>query len=119
MIIDCGLEPDANAMWKFFGMMETYPDVGGCCGFMGLKPEPTHDDHGQEKDDTDLTNVDPLSKLFNQTFSIQQAQVFEYNFAHMIDKPFEAFTGFIHVLPGAFSAYRWEALKFYEIPENL
>jgi cellulose synthase/poly-beta-1,6-N-acetylglucosamine synthase-like glycosyltransferase len=29
----------------------------------------------------------------------------------LIDKSFEAFTGFINVLPGAFSAYRWDAIK--------
>jgi chitin synthase len=32
----------------------------------------------------------------------------------MMDKPFEALFGFIHVLPGAFSGYRWESLKKVE-----
>ncbi len=31
--------------------------------------------------------------------------------AHIIDKPFEALSGFIHVLPGAYSGFRYEALK--------
>lgn len=35
----------------------------------------------------------------------------EYHFAHLIDKPFEALFKFIHVLPGAFSAYRMKALQ--------
>jgi cellulose synthase/poly-beta-1,6-N-acetylglucosamine synthase-like glycosyltransferase len=50
---------------------------------------------------------------------IQRAQQMEYHFAHIIDKPFEAQFKFIHVLPGAFSAYRTDALyKKRIITEN-
>ena len=44
-------------------------------------------------------------------FDIQRAQQLEYHFAHLVDKSFESLFGFIHVLPGAFSAYRMEALR--------
>lgn len=41
---------------------------------------------------------------------IQRTQQVEYHFAHLMDKPFEASFGFIHVLPGAFSAYNMKAI---------
>jgi cellulose synthase/poly-beta-1,6-N-acetylglucosamine synthase-like glycosyltransferase len=43
--------------------------------------------------------------------NLQRAQQFEYHFAHMLDKPFEACFNYVHVLPGAFSGYRWKALQ--------
>jgi chitin synthase len=45
---------------------------------------------------------------------IQRTQQVEYHFAHLMDKPFEASFGFIHVLPGAFSAYNMDAIIKYD-----
>jgi cellulose synthase/poly-beta-1,6-N-acetylglucosamine synthase-like glycosyltransferase len=58
-----------------------------------------------------MKDIDSVSRLFMNFVDIQRAQQVEYHFAHLIDKPFEALFKFIHVLPGAFSAYRMKALQ--------
>ena len=58
-----------------------------------------------------------ISKTF---FSIERAQEYEYVISHFLDKNAESSLGFLHVLPGAWSGYRYRALiKSDEYEPNL
>lgn len=110
-LIDCGTKPKHNALFEFFRAFESDSQVGGVCGYMGLYPEPIVDEFGVRVDQDTYKELDDLSKFCMIFFDIQKAQVFEYSFGHILDKNFESFFGFIHVLPGAFSGYRWDAIR--------
>lgn len=110
-LIDCGTIPSSEAYLQFFTSLECDSLIGGVCGYMGLFPEPVMDEFGTRTDKGLYDKIDDLSKFCMVFFDIQKAQVFEYAFSHILDKSFESFFGFIHVLPGAFSAYRWDVLR--------
>lgn len=79
---------------------------------MIIRPESIEEEFGgAPKDELELDGVDFLSIFMHRFFNIQKAQNLEYIFSHIIDKAFESYFGFIHVLPGAFSGYRRDAIE--------
>ena len=80
---------------------------------MSLKMEKLEAEDELKDEDKDL-----LTSCANYIFDIQRTQQVEYHFAHLMDKSFEAAFGFIHVLPGAFSAYNMKAIRDYDNKED-
>ena len=53
--------------------METDKNIGGVCGYMGLKPERNTDESGYFTDGYDPKEVDVLSDFVANNISIQMA----------------------------------------------
>ena len=90
LMLDIGTRPDSYAIQKLYTVLINKPHVGGVCGEIEVE-------------------IQPNSNFFS--YIIQVAQFFEYKLGHTPDKACEAFFGFSLVLPGAYSFFRWEAIK--------
>lgn len=102
MLLDVGTVPDKNGIVNLIKGLSQDNSYGGATGFMSVDsnfPSEEGDDNGEEDG--------CLSKL---CCSIERAQEYEYIISHFLDKNCESALGFLHVLPGAWSAYRYEAL---------
>jgi chitin synthase len=86
--VDVGTKPTPSATFRLLSTMERNSHVGGCCGEIAV-------DHPFEY------ALDP----------VVSAQHFEYKTSNILDKAMESCFGFVTVLPGAFSAYRFEAIS--------
>ena len=85
MLLDVGTKPDKEGLFLLYKAMVDYDKVAGCCG-----------------------EIIPISSGFNP---LVLAQMVEYKFSHILDKALESVIGYVSVLPGAFSAYRWSCIN--------
>ena len=96
-IIDCGSIPLWSSISYLIKYMDKFEKVGGCSGEIEVS----------------LPERDPeTNKEYSFTESILlRSQYVEYKISHYLDKAMETSFGFVSVLPGAFSTFRWKAIK--------
>lgn len=86
IFMDVGTRPRPKALWYLYREFERNPQLGGAAGEIKAKRA-------------------ALSRI------LEGAQDFEYQIGHILEKPMESVFGYVTVLPGAFSAYRWQAIR--------
>lgn len=104
-IIDCGSIPLWNSISQIIMHMETFPDVGGACGEIECILM-------EKKED----GIEPVSFVESV---LLRAQYVEYKVSHYMDKATESLFGFVSVLPGAFSTFKWECINGKPLKEFL
>ncbi|KAI9220783.1 chitin synthase-domain-containing protein [Blastocladiella britannica] len=88
VLIDVGTKPARESIYRLWRCFDTNPQVGGACGEIAVE----------------------YDSILHLMTPIIAAQNFEYKMSNILDKPLESWAGYISVLPGAFSAYRYKAL---------
>ncbi|KAK6454191.1 chitin synthase [Scheffersomyces xylosifermentans] len=93
ILLDVGTKPDNHAVYNLWKAFDRDSNVAGAAGeIKAIKGK----------------------GWINLTNPLVASQNFEYKMSNILDKPLESLFGYISVLPGALSAYRYKALTNHE-----
>ena len=104
-ILDCGSICYWNSLSYIIRYLDKHKNVGAWAGEIEVLIPEKHPE-------TDKDFTIPESILL-------RAQYVEYKIANYFDKQMESFFGFVSVLPGAFSTFRWQWIKGNPLKEFL